>query len=422
VDAVIARRLLVALAALAAACVSPSTLPPRVAHVQETIAAAHQFYGPLCAPAELAEAQSSLDFTKIELYEGYPRRAGEHLEVAERFAAEALAISQPCGGVDTDGDTIMDIVDECRTEKEDFDGELDEDGCRDLDKFGDEDGDGITNLEDACVDQPEDFDGDTDEDGCPETSEDSDGDGLINAVDQCPSEPEDLDGYKDSDGCAEPDNDDDGVLDLTDRCALVKEDRDDWEDDDGCPDPDNDADGIPDVNDQCPTQPGDRDHAGCPPEDVDKDGVADATDRCPTEPETVNQYLDDDGCPDTPPSGVKVTNTQIVIDQTIQFETGSANLLSASNAILDNVAKVLVDAPYLKLRIEGHTDAEGSDESNLTLSRERAASVRRYLESKGIASNRLESVGLGETAPIDTNRTPSGRAKNRRVEFHILKE
>jgi outer membrane protein OmpA-like peptidoglycan-associated protein len=412
----------VVLVLLASGCVLASTLPAQVEHTQETLAAAHKVYAPLCAPTELAEAQSNLDFTRIELFEGYPRRASEHLAIAQEYALKALEIATPCGGVDTDSDTVMDIVDECRLEREDFDGELDEDGCRDLDKFGDEDGDGIPNIEDACVDQPEDFDGDADEDGCPESSEDSDGDGIINAVDQCPTDPEDLDGFKDSDGCPEPDNDADGVLDLTDRCALVMEDRDDWEDEDGCPDPDNDKDGIPDTSDQCPTQPGDRDHAGCPPEDLDKDGVADASDRCPTEPETVNQYLDDDGCPDTPPSGVKVTNTQIVIDQTIQFETGQATLLSASHPILDNVAKVLSDAPYLRLRIEGHTDAEGSDDSNLSLSRERAIAVRKYLESKGVAGSRLESQGLGETAPIDTNRTPSGRAKNRRVEFHILKE
>jgi OOP family OmpA-OmpF porin len=402
-------------------CVVSATLKEKVDRAQDTIVAAHKVYGPLCAPVDLANAQSNLDFTRIELSEGNPRRASQHVALAYDHALKALEVSTPCGGVDTDQDTIADIVDRCRTEPEDFDGESDDDGCRDIDAYGDEDGDGIPNVEDACVDQSEDFDGDTDEDGCPETSEDSDGDGIINAVDSCPAEPEDLDGFKDSDGCPEYDNDNDAIVDLNDRCALVAEDQDSWEDEDGCPDPDNDGDGIPDLTDQCPNQPGDRDRDGCPLEDADKDGVADTNDLCPEQPETVNQYLDDDGCPDTPPAGVKVTNTKIEINEVIQFAVGKATLLPASYPILDSVVKVLGDAPYLRLRIEGHTDSEGSDESNMTLSRERAAAVRRYLESKGISASRLESEGFGETQPIDTNRTPTGRAKNRRVEFVILK-
>ncbi len=415
------RTLVVGLALLAQGCVVTSTLKDQLERTQDTINAAHKVYAPLCAPRDLAEAQSNLDFSKIELSQGYPRRASEHLTLAYDHAVRALEIATPCGGVDGDKDTIPDIVDDCPKEPEDFDGELDEDGCRDIDPYGDEDADGVVNVEDACVDQPEDFDGDNDEDGCPETSEDSDGDGIINAVDACPQEAEDLDGFKDSDGCPDYDNDLDAVMDLTDACALVAEDRDAWEDEDGCPDPDNDADGIPDVTDQCPNQPGDRDHNGCPLEDADKDGVADAMDRCPDKPETVNQYLDEDGCPDEAQSGLKVTNTMIEIEETIQFQTGQATLLPASYTILDKVAKVMTDAPYIRLRIEGHTDSDGSDESNMELSRERAAAVRQYLLTKGISADRLESRGYGETKPLDTNRTPTGRAKNRRVEFHILK-
>ncbi len=405
-----------------AACAIPTRVKENLDRTSETIAAAHKVYAPLCAPRELANAQAHMDFTRIELSQGYVRRAGEHIEIAYDAAVRALEIATPCGGVDQDTDTIPDIVDVCPAEPEDFDGDNDEDGCRDVDPYGDEDGDGIINLEDRCVDDPEDFDGDNDEDGCPETSEDSDGDGIINAVDQCPDQAEDLDGFKDSDGCPDDDNDEDGVADIRDQCALIAEDRDDWDDEDGCPDPDNDLDGIPDVHDQCPNEPGTRDREGCPEQDADKDGIADMHDRCPDQPETANNYLDEDGCPDTPPSGVKVTRTRVEIKETIQFETGSATLLPASFKILDDVYQVLVDAPYLRLRIEGHTDSEGSDDSNLRLSNERAQSVRVYLESKGVAANRLASVGYGESRPIDTNRTASGRAVNRRVEFHILKE
>ena len=105
-----------------------------------------------------------------------------------------------------------------------------------------------------------------------------------------------------------------------------------------------------------------------------------------------------------------------------RFETGSATLLVASNKIVDNVYQVLVDAPYLRLRIEGHTDAEGGDAANLALSEDRARAVMQYLVRKGIEPSRLESVGYGETRPIDTNRTASGRARNRRVEFLILRD
>ena len=88
----------------------------------------------------------------------------------------------------------------------------------------------------------------------------------------------------------------------------------------------------------------------------------------------------------------------------------------------NSVAQVLVDFPDMGVRVEGHTDSQGSDSMNLRLSNERAESVKTYLSSQGVIASRLKSEGFGETRPIDTNRTPEGRAKNRRVEFHILKE
>jgi outer membrane protein OmpA-like peptidoglycan-associated protein len=400
-------------------CVVPMDVKHQLDLTQQTLVSAHKVYAPLCAPQELANAQANLDFTRIELSQGNLRRAAEHLAVAQQNADAALRIATPCGGVDTDHDTIPDIVDECPKEPEDLDGDRDDDGCRDVDPYGDEDGDGIINLEDACADQAEDFDGDNDADGCPESSEDSDGDGIVNAADKCVDDPEDLDGFKDTDGCPDLDNDDDGISDLTDGCPLIAEDKDDWDDEDGCPDPDNDGDGVPDLNDNCRNTAGVRERQGCPLEDVDKDGVADDVDRCPTNPETANGYLDEDGCPDTPPGGVKVTRTRVEISDTIQFESGSARLLAESDPVLDRVVQVLKDAPYISLSIEGHTDGEASDEFNLELSRERALAVKTYLIKHGIDASRLTSVGYGETRPIDTNRTPAGRARNRRVEFHI---
>ena len=402
-----------------AACVQPARLKEQVDQTQAVIAAAHKVYGPLCAPEELARAQAQLDFTRIELHQGFVRRASDHVAVANAAAIRALDVATPCGGVDTDKDNIPDIVDRCVQEPEDYDGDRDHDGCRDVDPYGDDDGDGILNHEDACVDEREDVDGHNDDDGCPETSEDSDGDGIVEVVDQCPAEPEDPDGFQDKDGCPDLDNDQDTVPDFRDACALIAEDLDGWNDEDGCPDPDNDNDGVPDKFDACPNVAGDRDKGGCPLEDADKDGIADLNDRCPTEPETKNEYLDEDGCPDTPPGSVKVTNTRVEIKEVVQFQTGSATLLPASYPLLDDVVKVLTDAPAMRLRIEGHTDSEGPDDTNLRLSKERAQSVRVYLESKGVDSGRLTAIGHGETKPIDTNRTPAGRAKNRRVEFHI---
>ena len=112
----------------------------------------------------------------------------------------------------------------------------------------------------------------------------------------------------------------------------------------------------------------------------------------------------------------------VEIKETIQFETGSATLLPASFKILDDVHTVLKDDPEMNLRIEGHTDSVGGDDFNLKLSNERANSVRVYLEGQGVDRTRLTSIGHGETKPIDTNRTPEGRQRNRRVEFHIVRD
>ena len=415
-------RYCVLLLILAVSCASPRGVLDTREATEETLVEAMGLYARLCAPEELANAQSHLDFANVELYQGGIRRAEEHIQFAYDQALRALEISRPCGGTDRDRDTIADIVDLCPDEPEDFDGDRDRDGCRDIDPYGDEDKDGIINMEDACIDNPEDFDGHNDEDGCPETSDDSDGDGIIDAVDQCPEDAEDLDGFEDANGCPDYDNDADGVADFRDSCPLVAEDLDGWDDYDGCPEPDNDLDGIPDVNDECPNEPGERSRNGCPTNDRDNDGISDDNDACPDEPETVNQYLDEDGCPDSAPSLVKVTRTMVEIKETIEFETGSATLLPKSFRILDDVYQVLQDDPDMDLRIEGHTDSVGSDESNMRLSNERAGSVRVYLESKGVDRSRLTSVGHGETKPIDTNRTPEGRQRNRRVEFHIVRE
>jgi outer membrane protein OmpA-like peptidoglycan-associated protein len=254
----------------------------------------------------------------------------------------------------------------------------------------DRDKDGIFDHLDACPDEPENKNGFQDDDGCPEF--DRDGDGIKDEVDACPEQPEDMDNFQDADGCPEADNDFDGVLDTQDRCPNEAEDKNGYQDEDGCPEGDVDR---------------------------DRDGIRNDLDQCPDQPENRNDYLDEDGCPDSPPSNVKIVRDQIVIKDMIQFETGKARILPMSYGILNSVAQVMKDYDKIRVRVEGHTDNQGSDSYNLKLSNDRAASVKAYLISQGIKPERLESVGMGESRPIDTNNTPSGRQANRRVEFHI---
>ena len=79
---------------------------------------------------------------------------------------------------------------------------------------------------------------------------------------------------------------------------------------------------------------------------------------------------------------------------------------------------MLVQHPELRIRIEGHTDSEGEDAYNQQLSEQRATAVRSYLVEKyGVAAQRLETAGLGESKPVADNATPEGRQQNRRVEL-----
>jgi len=133
-------------------------------------------------------------------------------------------------------------------------------------RITDTDGDGLVDEVDACPTDPEDFDAFEDGDGCPEL--DNDRDGLPDARDTCRNDPEDRDGWLDEDGCPDPDNDGDGLLDRVDACPDVREDYDEFQDTDGCPDDDNDGDGLPDRIDHCVNDPETvneyQDGDGCP--------------------------------------------------------------------------------------------------------------------------------------------------------------
>lgn len=117
---------------------------------------------------------------------------------------------------------------------------------------------------------------------------------------------------------------------------------------------------------------------------------------------------------------VELEGDAIVVRETIQFEHGKAAIDPRSTDLLDRVAEIMkTTSAITNLTIEGHTDTTGDPTSNLPLSQARAAAVKKYLESKGVAASRLESKGYGSERPVDTNDTEEGRAKNRRVEFKV---
>lgn len=102
----------------------------------------------------------------------------------------------------------------------------------------------------------------------------------------------------------------------------------------------------------------------------------------------------------------------------ITFDVNSANIKPESYAVLKDIAETLKENAAVKVKIIGHTDSDGEDATNLALSKKRAESVKENLVSQfGIDKSRLETEGKGETVPAADNKTPEGKANNRRVEF-----
>ena len=243
----------------------------------------------------------------------------------------------------------------------------------------------------------------------------------------CQYGPEDFDGFEDADGCADPDNDRDGIPDTSDACLNDPEDRDGFADDDGCPDLDNDLDGLPDKRDLCPEHSEDsdgfQDQDGCPEPDNDGDGVLDGNDRCRFDAEDRDGFEDDDGCPESGPGRptVTVSGSRLLMSDRIYFEDEGDTLRPASSLALDALAATFNNLPgQPRLRVEGHTDDAGNPQSNIDLSYRRARAVVEYLKAQGVAAERLEYVGRGSAVPLGPNRTPEGRALNRRVEFVLI--
>ncbi len=109
--------------------------------------------------------------------------------------------------------------------------------------------------------------------------------------------------------------------------------------------------------------------------------------------------------------------------QSLEFESGKANILDSMHRDLDKLANFLIDHPQLKLTISGHTDSEGKADANLRLSQARADAIKAYLEyTFNIDPSRITAIGYGGTKPIAEEMSDDHRKLNRRVEFEIKKE
>ena len=363
--------------ALLGGCAAGPVLRGRVRALDERVETAQKNGAVKCAPRELAIAMAQLHFATISLDQGHMSAAQAHLDLAEPNAVAAYDMSP------ADRCTSREFVEVAVATKPP------------PPRPGDRDGDGIPDDIDTCPDQPENYNGFQDTDGCPDDM-DSDNDGVPDSRDQCLMEPEDKDGYQDDDGCPDIDNDDDGIPDTAEgkakdgtSCMNTPEDFDGFQDDDGCPDPDNDGDLVLDVVDDCPNT----------------FGVSGG---------------DHPGCPKANNSGVSVTKTEIKITQQIQFATASWVILpppSPSYAILDAVDDVLKQNPTITIEVQGHTDNVGPAYYNMSLSQQRADSVRRYMVAHGIDASRLVAKGYGLTQPLVPNTSASNQAMNRRVQF-----
>lgn len=111
-----------------------------------------------------------------------------------------------------------------------------------------------------------------------------------------------------------------------------------------------------------------------------------------------------------------------VTNNTINFQSGRATILSDSFELLDNVAGLVISCPTARFEVAGHTDSDGSEASNQRLSVARAEAVVDYLTRAGVDTTRLVAVGFGETKPIVANDSQKNKALNRRIEFNLIAE
>lgn len=210
------------------------------------------------------------------------------------------------------------------------------------------------------------------------TVKDSDHDGVPNSQDQCPNTPK-------------------GVRVNSKGCAI-----------------DSDHDGVPNYKDKCPDTPKgvQVNSKGCAL-DSDHDGVPNYKDKCPNTPK--GEQVNANGC------AVKATRTL----KQVNFALNSSKLTGENKRALQieakRLKKVFKQHPKAHAQINGYTDSTGAASYNKKLSLHRAKAVRGYLVSQGVAASRLKAQGFGESNPVATNKTRTGRLENRRVEVKVMK-
>jgi len=116
-----------------------------------------------------------------------------------------------------------------------------------------------------------------------------------------------------------------------------------------------------------------------------------------------------------------VLNKKVILPS-VTFEAYKSHLIPEAREILKELKDVMQEYPKLRINILGHTGNLGHDQYNLTLSLERARTVKDYLAKMGVSESRLHFHGFGESRPVESNASEDGRRANRRIEFEILSE
>jgi outer membrane protein OmpA-like peptidoglycan-associated protein len=184
---------------------------------------------------------------------------------------------------------------------------------------------------------------------------------------------------------------------------------------------DDDGDRVRNAEDECPDDPAglhpDPRRRGCPLPDRDGDNVPDARDACDDLPGAPSQDPRRNGCPGL----VVLERGQLRINEEIRFRFNSDEIDPDSRPVLESVSDALRAEPEIRrVSIEGHTDDTGEADVNQRLSERRAESVRRWLVAHGVAENRMEARGYGESRPRVRGSSQRARDANRRVEFRIV--
>lgn len=188
------------------------------------------------------------------------------------------------------------------------------------------------------------------------------------------------------------DSDGDGIDDDDDRCVSVPEDMDQFEDEDGCPELDNDRDGLPD--------------------DVD---------RCPLEAEVRNDFQDEDGCPDeAPPVVIRERDEGELLPQQVLFRVGTDRVSPRFRGEIAAVCELLQANPDARLRVIGHADEQGTAAGNHRLGAQRAGAVAEQLVICGVSPTRLESRSYGDTRLVCEDDEVDCHLRNRRVQMRLL--